>query len=87
MDDLWDRGPWDLTPGEDFGQGVAGQGVPRDDVDEWRSWAVHMKAIAKLLGGSGHAAEIVHRNRAGEITGRTFRWQYIAWGHGWRGTL
>lgn len=73
--DIWDRGIWDFYEGEDFDDG------------EWRILACELKAIATMLGGVGSAAEIVHRDKKSKIVGRTFRWQYIAMKHGWRGRL
>jgi hypothetical protein len=72
---LWDGGPWDMEEGLDFPE--AG----------WRHLACEMKAIAMILGGTGHAAEIVHRDLKGNVKSRTFRWQYLARQRGWRGGL
>jgi hypothetical protein len=72
---IWDGGQWDFAEGEDFEPG------------EWRLLAIELKAIAVMLGGTGHATEIVHRDKKCNIMGKTFRWQFIRWRTGWRGGL
>lgn len=71
---IWDGGVWDFEEGVDFEPG------------EWRHLACELKAIADMLGGHGSAAEIVHRDKAGKVKDRIFRWHYIA-RNGWRGVL
>lgn len=72
---LWDGGPWDIEPGVDFEEA------------DWRILACQLKAIATMLGGSGHASEIVRRNKKGDVISRTYRWTYLHRGRGWRGGL
>lgn len=72
---IWDGGPWMMEEGKDFQEG------------EWRHLACDLKAIATMLGGTGHAAEIVRRDKSGKVKSREFEFKYIAWGEGWRGGL
>lgn len=71
---IWDGAPWDIIEGEDFEPG------------EWRHLACELRAIAEMLGGHGSAAEIIHRDKKGNVKETFFRWQYIA-RNGWRGIL
>lgn len=72
---IWDGGPWMMEEQVDFQEG------------EWRHLACDLKVIAMMLGGTGHAAEIVRRDKAGKVKSREFEFKYIAWTDGWRGGL
>lgn len=72
---IWDGGPWDMEEGEDFEPG------------DWRVLACELKAIAEMLGGSGHASEIIKRDKKNNIISTTYRWQYLHRGRGWKGGL
>lgn len=72
---LWDGGFWRMEEGIDFQEG------------EWRHLACDLKVVAAMIGGTGHAAEIIRRNKANEIISRDYEFKYIAWADGWDGGL
>jgi hypothetical protein len=72
---LWDGGPWDMEEGVDF------------PVGGWGKFACQMKAVARILGGVGSAAQIHSRDKKGKLLTVTYRWQYLAMDKGHRGGL